>query len=223
MGADSHVLDVGCGRAELLLRIVERHGCHGLGVDDNASGIEYARSQAARRLRSGSLELVVGAFDAGRVEPGSMDLLCCLGAEHAVNPDVGEALGVCAQLVKPGGQLLFATGCWRRDPDAEYLEFLGMAKTDQADHAGNIAIAEAHGLNCLREHEATLDEFAHYEDTYAANMLRYLAEHPDDPDAEAMHERITTWREAYLNWGHDTLGFGLYLFEVPKGGAQPSA
>jgi hypothetical protein len=28
-----------------------------------------------------------------------------------------------------------------------------------------------------------------------------------------MGERIRRWRETYLRWGRDTLGFGLYLFE----------
>jgi len=30
-----------------------------------------------------------------------------------------------------------------------------------------------------------------------------------------MLERIRRWRDGYLRWGRDTLGFGLYLFYRP--------
>jgi hypothetical protein len=34
-----------------------------------------------------------------------------------------------------------------------------------------------------------------------------------------MLERIRRWRDAYLRWGRDTLGFGVYLFHRPGAGA----
>ena len=30
-----------------------------------------------------------------------------------------------------------------------------------------------------------------------------------------MLERIRRWRDAYLRWGRDTLGFAVYLFSRP--------
>ena len=42
---------------------------------------------------------------------------------------------------------------------------------------------------------------------------RYARNNPDDPDCPAMVTRIRRWRDAYLRWGRDTLGFGLYLFQ----------
>ena len=44
----------------------------------------------------------------------------------------------------------------------------------------------------------------------------HVRANPHDPDAQAMLERIRPWREAYLRWGRDTLGFGLYLFRLPS-------
>jgi hypothetical protein len=56
-------------------------------------------------------------------------------------------------------------------------------------------------------------EWDAYEGLYHRTVEDYVAAHPEDPDAPVMAERIRRWREAYLRWGRDTLGFGLYLFE----------
>ncbi|MCC6194158.1 MAG: class I SAM-dependent methyltransferase, partial [Burkholderiales bacterium] len=37
----------------------------------------------------------------------------------------------------------------------------------------------------------------------------------EDPDVPAMLERIRKWRDGYLRWGRDTLGFAVYLFYRP--------
>lgn len=45
------------------------------------------------------------------------------------------------------------------------------------------------------------------------DYLAFLEQHPEDPDADAFRDRITAWREAYLQWGRGTLGFGLFLMK----------
>jgi len=42
-----------------------------------------------------------------------------------------------------------------------------------------------------------------------------VIERPEDPDVPAMLERIRRWRDGYLHWGRETLGFGVYLFHRP--------
>ncbi len=50
----ARVLDVGCGKAEALLRLAERYGVNGVGVDGNAAFIAEARQQAEQRLPHGA-------------------------------------------------------------------------------------------------------------------------------------------------------------------------
>src|SRR5437588_4357178 len=41
----AHVLDAGCGKAELLIRVVERYGATGVGVDKSPYFMRYAREK----------------------------------------------------------------------------------------------------------------------------------------------------------------------------------
>lgn len=217
LGAESRVLDVGCGRAELLLRIVERYGCHAVGVDTAETAIAAAQRSAAARLERGQVDLCCERFDAGAFAGQMFDLAVCVGSTHAVS-DFEGAVRVLPGLVRPGGLVLVGDGYWRRAPDGEYLTFLGCGADDLRSHAQNAALAMALGLEVVECHETTDAEWSRYEDTYAQNIVRFVESNPDDPDAAAMGERIRGWRKAYLHWGRETLGFGLYLLRKPSSG-----
>ena len=55
---------------------------------------------------------------------------------------------------------------------------------------------------------------------YSRAIERYVAEQPDDADGPAMLERVRRWRDGYLRWGRDTLGFGVYLYYRGRGRAR---
>ena len=211
---EARVLDVGCGRGELLLRIIERYGCSGMGVDSSAMAIDLGRQELTRRLPQADCELRCGPFDPAEFAPGSLDLGCCVGASHAVG-SYPRVLEVLCQLVRPGGLILVGEGYWRREPDPDYLDFLQSSPDELLSHQGNIELATDRSLQLLRDYESTSIDWARYEDGYAANLYSFLAANPDDPDADAIRERIDHWRSAFQRWGKDTLGFGLYLFRTP--------
>ena len=50
---------------------------------------------------------------------------------------------------------------------------------------------------------------------YCRSIERYAREQPEDPDVPQMLERVRRWRDAYLRWGRETLGFAVYLFYRP--------
>lgn len=215
LSAESRVLDVGCGRGELLMRTVERTGCQGTGVDHLVPVVAAARAEAERRGLDTRITLLAESFDANRFAPDTFDLAACIGATHAVS-DFEQALRVLSRLVRPGGHLLVGEGYWRQDPPPEYLAFLGAEPDELLTHEGNLSLARTLGLEVVRSHRATEAEWSLYEDTYADNVLRFVSENPQDPEADAMRRRIESWREAYLRWGRRTLGFGLYLLRRPR-------
>jgi hypothetical protein len=71
------------------------------------------------------------------------------------------------------------------------------------------------GLIPMHASTASMDEWDDYEWKYCRAIERYAREQPEDPDIPAMLERSRRWRDAYLRWGRDSLGFAVYLFYRP--------
>ncbi len=108
LGADSHVLEIGCGSGRYALQIAEQIGCRVVGLDINAHGVRNANELARRqeldsivrfeeRDVSKPLPFEAASFDA----VFSNDVLCHIPRR----PRVLEEL---RRVLKPGGRLLFS-------------------------------------------------------------------------------------------------------------------
>jgi len=209
--AGQQVLDVGCGKATLLVHLAERYGVRCTGVDINASFLGEGRAESERRGVAKAVTLVEIEASRWEVPTASFDLGACIGSTHAFGT-YRDTLRQLARLVRRGGHVLVGEGYWKRAPAPEYLARLEATADDYVTHEGNIEVGAAEGLESRCACVSSEDDWDRYEDLYARTVEQYVAEHPDDPDAPAMRDRIRRWRETYLGWGRDTLGFGLYLF-----------
>ncbi len=210
--ADARVIDVGCGKAEMLLRLIGRFGCTAIGVDMNPHFLAEARARAFDQGVSGQLELLEGDVTKMKLATEAFDAALCVGATHAYG-DLAAALKGLRALVKPGGKIIVGDGVWMQKPDLAYLKSLGAKLTDYTDHAGNVAAGIAEKLVYLYSVVADQDDFDHYEGLYNRAVETWCLENPRDPDVAAARERIRGWRDAYLKWGRETLGFAVYLFQ----------
>lgn len=210
LGEESTILDIGCGKAGLLLDLVGEYGCRGIGVDPHPEGIEAASAAAKERGLEDRISLCAEAFDRTRHGEPSSDLILCIGSSQALGP-LEQAIPKLHDLLPPGGHLLLADGYWQTKPSPEYLAFLGCEESEMRTFEALQDHLSAQGLQVLHARETSLEEWDRYEDTYAANLFRFLDEHPEDPDADVFRSRITAWRDAYLRLGRGTLGFGLFL------------
>jgi SAM-dependent methyltransferase len=208
----ARVLDLGCGKGEILARIVERYGAQGLGVEQSPPLLAIARERVAA-VSAGTAEIVEGdarTYDAS--EP--FDLVVCVGPgwEHA---SFGALLHDLERHVAPGGQLLVGDGYWRADPSAEYLQLLGARRDEMTTHDLNSMAGVDLGMQPLWTGSASQQDWDRYEFGYFATVDRWAAAHPHDPDREAFLAQAKVVRDRYLRGGRDCLGFGIYLFRVP--------
>ncbi|MEO6928521.1 MAG: methyltransferase domain-containing protein [Casimicrobiaceae bacterium] len=210
----SRVLDLGCGRAELSLRIIERFGSQVVAIDNSSLMLDAARERAQWTGALGRLHLDNIDIRNFAADPETFQLTVYLGA-GGIDGGIG---GVCRKLktwTQPGGYVLIGEGYWKRKAPSEYLAVLGGNEFEYLDHRGNVQAGIDAGLVPMHAVVASDDEWDEYEWKYARSIERYVREQPDDADAVAMLDRIRRWRDAYLRWGRDTLGFGAYLFYRP--------
>jgi SAM-dependent methyltransferase len=215
LSATAQVLDLGCGRGELALRLIERFGCAVTGVDRSVAMLDAARERAELRGVRARLRLVESDIANFAPEPETFDLTAMLGGGGIA----GGFAGICAALARwtrRGGHVLVGDGYWAKPPATEYLAHLDANEDEFRDHRGNVQAGIDAGLIPLHAGVTSADEWDEYEWKYARSIERYAIEQSDDPDVPAMLERIRRWREGYLRWGRDTLGFGLYLFHRPR-------
>jgi SAM-dependent methyltransferase len=203
----ARVLDVGCGKAEALARLAERQGVSGIGVDPNP---EFLRDAVRRHS---ALDLRLGEIGEQEFAPHSLEAAICVGSTHAFG-DYAGALASLHPLLRPGGSALIGEGYWKKHPEPEYRALLDAQESDFTDLVGLASRAREAGYALRWSAVADDAEWDAYENTYAANVERFVREHPDDPDATEMTARIRRWHDGYRKWGRDTLGFGLFVLQV---------
>ncbi len=208
----ARVFDAGCGKGEMLVRLADRRGARGVGVDVNPAFLADAGRRAEARVPHAGLafhEQPAGDFPA---EPGAFDAALCVGSTEAYG-GYRDAMRALAGLVRSHGRLMIGERFWRRRPHPDYLEVLGLDQDDLLDHPRNVRAGEEAGLVPICTAVSTEDEWARYEGLYAHAVEEHVSGHPEDPEAESMWKRIRRHHEAWEHWGRDTMGFALYVFQ----------
>jgi len=205
--SQASVVDFGCGKAEWLRLIADQHDIFGVGLDSNAGMLEAASENCANYPN-----ISIQGQDASTFKSETtIDLIICVGASGIFGGYRG-ALEAFSKQLESGKTLLIGEGFWRKEPHPDYLLATGIPREEMESHFDNIAVAQEVGFQEMFSIQSTQEEWDEYEGLYLFNVIDYLANHPEASDAQHMFNRINNWREAYLKWGKDTMGFGLYLF-----------
>ena len=207
----ARVLDIACGKGEMLVRLAERYGIEGVGVDISPYCIRDAMEKAKARVPGASLTFLEMDGAQFVAEEGSFDLAMCLGASFVFGGYRGT-LRALARFVRPGGQVLVGEPYWKTTPPPEYLAATGLRPDEFGTHADNVAAGIQEGLVPLYTLVSSEDDWDRYEALQWRAAERYAAANPDDPDVPELLRRVRHDRDAYLRWGRDTLGWSVYLF-----------
>ena len=192
------VVDLGCGKGDLLARIARRYDVDAVGIDRDAQLLAEAPP---------GINVIVADIETWNRGRGAFDLVASVGSPAQLSSLVG--------LVRPGGLVLYGNGYWRGEPSPEYVEALGAAREELADYAGTVRRGEELGLTPVYAVTSGLDDFDRYEWSWSLNGERYAAAHPDEPGVGEFREWIRAGRRRYVELGgRDTLGFGLFLFRA---------
>jgi SAM-dependent methyltransferase len=206
------IVDLGCGWAELLLRVLEDEPtARGVGIDRDVAAIDRARTNVEAR----------GLHDRVRLECGDAaawsdrtDVAIVVGASHAWG-GIAATLEAVRPLLRPGGRLLLGEGFWERSPTSEALAALDARVDEFSTLAGLVDLCSADGYRLLAVSTASLPEWDDFESRFAAGRERWLLQHPDAPDAADVRAEIDAHRNGWLHGYRGVLGFAYLTLVVP--------
>ena len=211
--ANSRVVDIGCGKGEFLHRLHAMYGVSGIGIDKSPYCIEDCKQQKETRAPDADIEyLLMDGRDF--VTDEKFDLASCMGASW-IWGGIRGTLKALSDLTKPGGLIVLGEPYWLQEPSEEYLGLEEMKREDFHTHRENVLMGDELGLMCVYTMASDLEDWDSYEAPHWWAVSEYADAHPDDPDLPEIWENIRKFRETYLRYGRDTMGWCLYVYRKP--------
>ena len=204
LSAADLALDLGCGRGELLIRLVMRWQCAGLGLDRSREWLDLARAEAATRAPTGEFEWVQDdihdAMKEAQLDP--LGLAACVGATHALSGPL-PMMRRLKHHVRPGGFVLIGDGAWTGRPSAGALAGLECRPDDYVTAEQWLKAANREQLTPVHVVSSDRGAVDAYEAGYVENLRQALR---DGEEVAGAAERIA-WHEAHWPEIAKSLGF----------------
>lgn len=204
------VLDLACGKGELLCRWAEWFGTGGVGVDLSPVFLADAAARAGELGVADRVQLLQGDAGTYRAEPGSFDVACCIGATWIGGGLLGT-IELLRPAIRPDGRIAVGEPFWHEPPPDQAVSELGFAPDDYASLDGTLDRFEAADVELVEMVLADLDSWDRYEAGQWRNVADWLAANPGDPDEDAMRAFVGRNRRNFLRWGRRYLGWGVFV------------
>lgn len=208
------VVDIGCGWAALLTRLLEANvDVFGIGLDLNDSGFEHAEKTAKERGVSERLELIPG--DAKTNLPLSVNGAICIGATQVWTTsaerdgplEYARALSALRSLVVAGAPVIYGEGIWSVRPTMAAAAPLAGRLDEFILLPELLELAWNSGFSVVQVHEANQDEWDHFESGYTARYATWLATNSTThPEYSSIRDKALRQRDAYFHGYRGVLG-----------------
>jgi SAM-dependent methyltransferase len=209
----SKVLDIACGKGEILIRLVELFDICGTGVDISPYFLKDCKEKKGERIPNSNVKLLEMDGAKYRSENNELfDLTLCIGASWIYNGFIGT-INALKEMTKPGGIIIIGEPHWLKEPDDEYLEMSGLKKEEFNSHYKNIDVGEKEGLTCIYTLVSNHDDWDHYETLQWWSVNEYVINNPGAPDNSELLNKINKAKTEYLLYGRDTVGWAIYVFK----------
>jgi cyclopropane fatty-acyl-phospholipid synthase-like methyltransferase len=196
------VLDIGCGKAWLMRQWAERYAIDGVGIDVNPEFLAVARARPPAR---GRLSFVQAPADTYEAEPGSFDIVMCLGASFALGGFVATIDWLTAA-TRPGGTVVIGDLTLKHEPP-----FRSVSEILPTNAIDTMAVVERHGAEVSAVISASDADFERYVSHHRHSTLRWGREHADHPDHAAVLERSRADWTHYLRIVRPYLGWTIFV------------
>ncbi|MCA9833562.1 MAG: class I SAM-dependent methyltransferase [Thermomicrobiales bacterium] len=213
LSPDWTMLDLACGKGEMLCTWSAAHGISGHGVDISSVFISAAEARA-RELGVENHVTFEQADARGYVADQPVDIAVCCGATW-IGDGVPGTIELLRRSLKPGGIMLIGHPYWLSPPpDAETLAACGAEKESDWLSLGDL-VAQMQAMDCDVIEMMLADQ--HSWDRYVAaqwrNIRQFLDEHPDDELAPSFREELTRSPLDHVRYQREYLGWGVFVLK----------
>lgn len=212
VGPGDRVLDLCCGKAEMLGQWAARFGCSGHGVDVS----EVFLSAAADRVHELGVADRVTFTEADAehfVTEERFDLVTCIGASW-FGGDRLTSLKMMQGWAKVGATLLLGECFWSKPPTAEATAALGADFRTLPELFDEVATV---GLEVVEMVASDGDGWDRYRARQWMNQSDWLLANPADPDAALVRQRMVSSRQRYVAFEREYLNWGVFVLRPRLG------
>ncbi|MGO9964616.1 MAG: SAM-dependent methyltransferase [Acidimicrobiales bacterium] len=210
----TRMLDLACGKGEMLCLFARDFGVGGVGIDIHGPYLADARARAAELGVEGTVRFIEG--DAG--DPPELgerfDIVSCIGATW-IGGGLNGTLALMGPLVVPGGWLLVGEVYWAETPPSRVREKYETGQ-DFADLAGTLHRFEASGVDLVEIVLSSPQDWDRYEASQWRNVADWLASNPEDAEAAEILEERDRSRRDYLADERRCLGWGVFVLRAQR-------
>ncbi len=210
------LLDLACGKGEMLCRWAQTFGISGVGVDISKVFLAAADQRAAELAVEEQVTFIEG--DAGRYPQAAhdFDIVSCIGATWIGNGLIGT-LELMKPALKVDGLLLVGEPFWIEPPPDEAYAAMGIGEDDFVSLDQTLDRMETAGFRLVEVVLANLDGWDRYEAPQWMAIDDFLLAHPDDPEASALRNWRDKNQRAYLRYGRRYFGWGIFVLRLGSG------
>lgn len=213
LNADTHQLDLCCGKAEMLCQWSRQWGIRGTGVDISGTFLEAARNRAIELGVADRITLVED--DAAQYAPKRLeyDVVSCIGATW-IGDGLAGTLDHMLPALKSDGLLLVGEPYWIVPPPEAAYELMGVTENQYTSLAGTLDRIESSGLELVEMVLANPDGWDRYVAAQWMAVDNWLRAKPSDADAEALRAWNAHWKRIYLEYQRDYFGWGIFVTRI---------
>lgn len=210
VGAGTRILDLACGKGELLSRWAQVFGCTGHGVDLSPVFLSAARTRAEELGVADRVSFEEGDAGAHVPEPASYDVGACIGATW-IGGGLAGTVDLLLPAVRPDGVVLIGEPYWVDPPPPAVAETMG-GPEEFVSLAGTVARLAAAGLEVVEMVLADGDSWDRYRAAQWWALDEWLRAHPEPGRRrEQVREFLDGGRRDYLESGRRYLGWGVFV------------
>ncbi|MCO5214737.1 MAG: class I SAM-dependent methyltransferase [Thermomicrobiales bacterium] len=210
---DWMILDLACGKGEMLCTWSATHGVGGHGVDISSDFIAAAMKRAVELGVENRVSFEHGnAEDYVSAEP--VDLACCMGATW-IGDGVPGTIEQLRKSLRPGGIMLVGHPYWLKPPPDQVAITACGAEQDSDWLALGDLIEQMQSLGCdvIEMMLADQDSWDRYVAAQWRNIRAFLDANPDDELAPFFREELTRSPLDHVRYQREYLGWGVFVLK----------